>query len=111
MQRQRRDAVNPLVVVGRSPIHGSGLFSAREIKKGQLIGVYEGSIVAEDGRYVLWVENTPGGDWTGYEGSNEMRFMNHSDRPSAEMDGLDCYALINISTGIEITINYGWNDA
>jgi len=103
--------VNPLVFVGRSPIHGSGLFSSGDLKKGQLIGVYEGSVVAEDGMHVLWVEDSPGGEWTGYEGCNEMRFMNHADQPNAEMDGLDCYALTLIPAGTEITIDYGWNDA
>ncbi len=102
---------NPLVFVGRSPIHGNGLFSSGDIEKGQLIGVYEGSLVAEDGMYVLWVEDSPGGEWTGYEGYNEMRFMNHADQPNAEMDGLDCYALTFISAGSEITIDYGWNDS
>ena len=111
MKKFPSDPVKPLVVVDRSPIHGSGLFSARDIKKGQLIGVYEGSIVAEDGIYVLWVEESPDGEWAGYEGSNEMRFMNHADQPSAEMDGLDCYALTDIPAGSEITIDYGWNDA
>ncbi len=103
--------LNPRVLVDRSPIHGNGLFSSRNLKKGQLIGVYEGSVVAEDGMYVLWVEDSPGGEWTGYEGCNEMRFMNHSDQPNAEMDGLDCYALTFIPAGTEITIDYGWNDA
>jgi hypothetical protein len=40
-----------------------------------------------------------------------MRFLNHADRPNAEMDGLDCYALTLIPAGTEITIDYGWNDA
>jgi hypothetical protein len=103
--------VNPLVLVDRSPIHGSGLFSSMDLEKGQLIGVYEGPVVAEDGMYVLWVEDSPGGEWTGYEGSNELRFMNHADQPNAEMEGLDCYALTLIPAGTEITIDYGWNDA
>jgi hypothetical protein len=103
--------VNPLVLVDRSPIHGSGLFSSMDLEKGQLIGVYEGPVVAEDGKYVLWVEDSPGGEWTGYEGCNELRFLNHADQPNAEMDGLDCYALTPIPAGTEITIDYGWNDA
>jgi len=49
--------------------------------------------------------------WTGYDGRNELRFMNHSDQPNAELDGLDCYALTDIQAGTEITIDYGWNDA
>jgi hypothetical protein len=102
---------NPLVLVDHSSIHGCGLFAARDLEKGQIIGVYAGPGVHDDGMYVLWVEDSPGGEWTGYEGHNEMRFMNHADLPNAEMDGLDCYALTRIPAGAEITIDYGWNDA
>jgi hypothetical protein len=102
---------NPLVKTDRSPIHGMGLFASGDIVKGQAIGVYEGSVVSEDGIYVLWVEDSPGGEWTGYEGENEMRFMNHADQPNAKMDGLECYALTFIPAATEITIDYGWNDS
>ena len=102
---------NPLVLVDHSSIHGYGLFAATDLEKGQIIGVYAGPVVHDDGMYVLWVEDSPGGEWTGYEGHNEMRFMNHADQPNAEMDGLDCYALTRIPAGTEITIDYGWNDA
>jgi hypothetical protein len=27
------------------------------------------------------------------------------------MDGLNCYALSNIETGTEITIDYGWDES
>jgi SET domain-containing protein len=97
--------------VGPSDIHGDGLFAARDIEAEQLIGVYQGPEVTEDGIYVLWIENEPGGDWTGYDGSNIMRFLNHSSQPNAEMDGLDCYALRAIPAGTEITIDYGWDDS
>jgi SET domain-containing protein len=97
--------------VAPSPIHGQGLFAARTLPAGKLIGFYEGQQVEEDGIYVLWIEDEPGGSWTGYDGCNEMRFMNHSDRPNAEMDGLACYALEEIGPGTEITIDYGWSDS
>lgn len=100
-----------LVCVGKSPIHGQGLFAARDIEAGQLIGIYEGPEVSEDGPYVLWIEDTPGGEWTGIDGRNLMRFMNHADEPNAEMDGMNCYARARIPAGMEITIDYGWNDA
>lgn len=101
----------PLVCVDQSPIHGRGLFAASDLAEGEMIGIYEGPTVKEDGMYVLWVEDTPGGEWTGYDGCNELRFMNHADRPNAEMDGLNCYALEDIPAGREITIDYGWNDS
>jgi SET domain-containing protein len=102
---------NELVYIARSPIHGRGLFAAQPLATGQLIGVYEGPEVAEDGIYVLWIEDDAGESWTGHRGENEMRFMNHADAPNAEMDGLNCYALNNIAPGAEITIDYGWNDS
>lgn len=106
---QARDR-NPLVYVDRSPIHGQGLFAAKDLEAGQFIGHYEGKRVTEDGPHVIWIEETPGGNWVGYEGCNALRFMNHADEPNAEMDGLDCYARIAIAAGAEITIDYGWND-
>ena len=104
-------ANNMLVFVGSSAIHGRGLFAAKSLAAGQLIGVYEGPVVEENGSFVLWIEDEAGTGWTGYDGRNEMRFMNHSDDPNAEMDGLDCYALREIARGSEITIDYGWNDS
>ena len=102
---------NKLVYTARSQIHGHGLFAARPLSAGQLIGMYEGPEVEDDGIYVLWIEDDAGEDWTGYDGKNEMRFMNHADEPNAEMDGLNCYALNNIPRDAEITIDYGWNDS
>ena len=102
---------NELVYTAQSPIHGHGLFAARPLSAGQLIGVYEGPEVEDDDIYVLWIEDDNGENWTGYNGKNEMRFMNHADQPNAEMDGLYCYALNNIPRDAEITIDYGWNDS
>ncbi len=103
-------ADNPLVYVKPSPIHGDGLFAATALSAGQLIGRYEGPEVADDGMYVLWIEEEDD-LWTGYEGNNCMRFLNHSDAPNAEMRGLECFALVYIPAGQEITIDYGWNEA
>jgi len=99
---------NELVFIENSPIHGRGLFAARALAAGQLIGVYRGPVVEEDGAHVLWIENDEGDGWIGYDGQNEMRFMNHAGQPNAEMDGLNCYALENIDQDDEITIDYGW---
>ena len=101
------------VYVAPSPIHGLGLFAACTVHPGELIGEYDGPRVEQDGPYVLWIEEEAGGKWIGYDGRNEMRYMNHSDRPNAEMDGLYCYALREIPRDSEITIDYGpdWNTA
>lgn len=105
------ESVNHQVYVATSSIHGRGLFAALALREGDLIGVYAGPQVAEDGPHVLWIEDPESGQWVGYDGVNEMRFMNHSGRPNAEMDGLYCYALREISPGVEITIDYGWEDS
>jgi SET domain-containing protein len=100
---------NPLVYVELSAIHGRGLFAAENLESGCLIGVYEGPESREDGRYVLWVEDDTADGWTGYDGRNSLRYMNHADKPNAEMDGQECYALEDIPAGSEITIDYGWD--
>jgi len=62
---------------------------------------------------VLWVEAGVDEDgdadeeWIGYDGNNELRFLNHAAQPNGEMDGLDLYANRKIKAGEEITINYG----
>ena len=76
-----------------------------------MIGIYQGPEVEDDGMYVLWVEQDEPDTWTGYDGRNEMRYLNHADSPNSEMDGLECYALTDIPVGTEISINYGWNDS
>lgn len=59
--------------------------------------------------HVLWVEADAGDEeeWVGYDGNNELRFLNHDKQPNGEMDGLDLYAARPIRAGEEITIDYG----
>ncbi len=97
--------------VARSPIHGRGLFAARDLRAGEWIGRYEGKRTDEDGTHVLWVEDDVPGGWTGWDGRNALRFMNHARPANAEMDGRECYAALDIAEGEEITIDYGeWFD-
>jgi SET domain-containing protein len=94
------------VKVRRSPIHGKGVFSRRDFEVDELIGVYEGRPSEVDGTYVLWVE-TDDDRLLGVDGTNELRFLNHSCRPNAEFDGTALYALRAIVAGEEITFHYG----
>lgn len=109
--RQMERRTTDHLLVAQSGIHGLGLFAASPIEAGQLIGVYDGPIVTEDGMHVLWIEGDSADEWIGYNGQNDLRFMNHSSTPNAEMDGLSCYALGDIDTGAEITIDYGWDES
>ena len=100
----------PLCFVAESPIHGLGLYARCDIARGTWIGHYDGVETLENDTYVLWVEADEGkglDGWVGYDGQNALRYLNHSSRPNGEMDGRDLYALRDIMTDEEITINYG----
>lgn len=95
-----------------SPIHGKGLFARVDWAAGTYIGRYEGVPSEENGTHVLWVEGEEEGDWLGVDGTNALRFLNHSATPNAELDGQELYAASDISPGEEITIDYGeWLEA
>lgn len=102
---------NPLCFVAGSTVHGRGLFARDDIPAGTWIGHYDGPQTLENGMHVLWVESGQHDDgqeeWLGYDGNNELRFLNHSTQPNGEMDGLDLYAISEIGMGEEITIDYG----
>lgn len=94
-----------------SPIHGTGVFAARRIPRGELIGVYTGVTTKRDSTYVLWVEWGEGRT-VGRLGRSGLRFLNHSSRPNAEFDGDRLYARRVIRKDEEITFHYGeeWAD-
>jgi len=97
--------------IRQSSIHGKGLFAAEPIEEGKLIGTYEGRSTSDDGIYVLWVEEDDG-SYSGIEGWNELRFLNHSAAPNAEFADQELYALCSIEPGEEICFHYGdeWED-
>ena len=91
---------------GPSLIHGKGVFAARRITRGELIGMYIGTPTERDGTHVLWVEEEDG-SMGGVRGMNGLRFLNHCGRPNAGFDGDRLYALSAIRKDQEITIHYG----
>ena len=105
----RRYADNPRVFVGRSPIHGRGLFARRRIEREEYIGTYRGRRTQKNGMHVLWIWNAARERWEGIDGANEMRFLNHAARPNAEWWGTELYATRAIAEGEEITFDYGWD--
>ena len=94
------------LVIAKSSIHGRGVFVSADIERGDLIGVFEGDRVTRNGAYVLWVEDGDGSVY-GLRGRNELRFVNHSDRPNAGFDGNKLFALQDIRHGEEVTFDYG----
>jgi SET domain-containing protein len=99
------------VVVQKSSVHGNGLFARKRLRTGSYIGTFEGRATRRDGEHVLWVLEE-GGSARGLRVDNELRFLNHSSHPNAELEGTDLFALRNIQPGREIHIHYGddWGD-
>jgi len=97
--------------VGASERHGRGVFARARIRKGARIGAFAGRPTRRNGPHVLWIQDDDGSE-QGILVENELRFLNHSKRPNAEIDGIELVALRNIQPGVEILIHYGadWSD-
>ena len=92
--------------VAPSDIHGRGLFAARRIESGAVIGYLRGQPCTEDGDYVLWIAPDQA-----FEVTCKLRFINHSDSPNAcYYDDLSVVALRDIEAGEEITHDYTSSD-
>jgi len=109
------------VYVAESGIHGLGLFAKRTLRAGEYIGRYEGESTDEDGMHVLWLWDEQTEQWTGVDGHNALRYLNHSDTPNADWGhpdeelgehggSLDLYALSDIAADEEITFDYAWDE-
>ncbi|MEO0588317.1 MAG: SET domain-containing protein [Planctomycetota bacterium] len=95
--------MNGIVEVRDSAIHGKGLFAARPIRKGEIIGKVVGSLTSTDGPYVLWIS-----DELGLEVHNDLRYINHAAKPNAAYyDDGEVIAVRPIAPGEEITHDYG----
>ncbi len=101
-------SLEKLIFVEDSPVHGKGVFCRIPIPQGTYIGTYESDPSTEDGTYVLWIEEEDGTE-TGWDGINDLRFLNHSYEPNAELDGLDLYSLRDLVPGEEVFIDYQWD--
>ena len=93
----------PAYEVKESSIHGKGLFAARKINKGDIIGSIKYQLTNKDGAYVLWINAD-----TGIRVDCDLKYINHNSKPNAcYFDDLNVVALKNISEGEEITHHYG----
>lgn len=101
-----RRTVKPAVTVKPSPIHGKGIFAARSFRRNALIGIFEGTRTKRDGMHVLWVTDDDGSLF-GVRVRNDLRYINHSEQPTAEAQGTELIALRDIKPGTEITMHYG----
>jgi SET domain-containing protein len=107
------------VEVRASAIDGQGVFAAEPMParrkigeiRGEAITVEEARIRATRSERIMIVELSPRRaiDFSG--SADPMRCTNHSCAPNARLDirngRVEFYALRNIATGEEITVNYG----
>ena len=100
------EQLQQLYYVKQSSIHGSGLFTREKFKQGDYMGEYDGPVVSENDSHVLWVEENDEA-WIGRDGKNLLRYINHSMKPHAEFIGFELFALCDIASDEEITIDYG----
>lgn len=97
----------PLFNVRPSGIHGRGLFANQFIPAGTPLGTLEGAPTAEDGPYVLWLDET-----RGFRVTNDLRYINHDAEPNAAyFDDLTVAAIADILPGEEITHHYDGDEA
>lgn len=108
--------------VKKSNIHGNGLFTLEDIKKGQIVWKFDPifdkiwSISQVDGfpehikNFIYtygWLDKEDKNNWR-LSVDNE-RFVNHSDNPNLNTLNSDCFcaiANIDIKNGTELTQNY-----
>ena len=104
-------ATPPKTSVRRSKIHGSGLFAEETIRKGRIIGHFEGKPTTRDGTHVIWIEGDDGHPY-GLRLTGPLRYINHARRPNAEFEGERVVALRAIRANEEITCHYGddWDE-
>ena len=99
------------IYIGKSKVHGKGVFASRDIKKDEIVSLIKGKIV----NWVVVDKKTSayGPNWIGC-GKNKwidpeppFNYLNHSCNPNIGRKGLrTIVALKNIKKGEEISIDY-----
>lgn len=107
------------VLVGKSKIHGKGLYAMKRIPAKRKIGSLAGKIIskkaarekAKQNESISIVELWNGKALDASVISNELRYINHSCRPNTYMrtfgNHVEFYALRSIKPNEELTCNYG----
>ena len=119
---EANDLIGPLniVFIKESLIHERGLFAGSNIRAGTRIIQYVGEEISKkeslkrcsaNNQYIFALDSET--DLDGRVGWNPARFINHHCQPNSEAQSLDggiwIVATRNISSGEEITFNYGYD--
>lgn len=94
----RADTSN--IVPRKSSVQGRGVFAASSLSAGQTIAYFEGYETDQNTRYAL------SADGKRFEGTGELRYINHSCDPNSHFDGRSLIASRDIAEGEEILIDY-----
>ena len=100
------------IYVASSPVHGKGVFAARVIKEGEVLGRYvtrKTTLTAEENIFVVEIYDEDGELFEHRLGINDWKYINHSTRPNIDMvgDELKMVALHSIEKDEELTWYYG----
>jgi len=100
------------IYVATSSVHGKGVFAARPLKKGEMVGRYETrktKLTAEENPYVVEIYDDKGNLSEHRIGINDFKYINHSTKANTDMvgDDLQMIALRDIDEDEELTWYYG----
>jgi SET domain-containing protein len=107
-----------MIIVKESSIEGTGIFAARDIKQGELIGEYTGDIITQDEADKRYEHEEKTylfdiGDNQCIDAmyvNNPLKYVNHSCDPNCDdrQEGkrIFYYAKRNIVEGEELTVDY-----
>lgn len=88
--------------VGKSRIHGKGLFATEPIRKGTVLGYCRIRKTRNPSDFTLWLDRGP------VDVICRLKYINHASRPNvAYHDDLSVVALKDIKPGQELTHHYG----
>ncbi len=119
VQENNGDDNSQFVEVKYSPIHGFGIFSAREFKEGEKILVIKGEVISEDecvrredeenNVYIFWNDV----NYIDVSETEKIKYVNHSCDPNCDVlqrdeESLYLTAWRDIAAGEELTIDYGY---
>lgn len=120
----------PAYEIRKSPIHGTGVFAARDLRQGERIVEYRGELITKEeserrGLALMDRSKKDGGaavyiftlddewDLDGDQEDNDARLINHSCDPNCEAWNYDNRLFIeaarDIRAGEELSFNYGFS--
>lgn len=98
------DYIKTNVVIGKSKIHGRGVFAIRDMPKGYYVGEYQGPLCGPGVSKFDFHDYDTG---KSRRGRNDLRYMNSNhDDPNCDFDKFDCFTTRKITKGEELTFAY-----